>query len=99
MAEKVHTVTTDRGRKIHLQLVRPVYSQPNHTNRGKGPRDAVTQWLSHKCSYALKKRSDDEPAEEEVLLLEIPQPEKTSRLKPGQSVQEKNMGNSTVDLT
>ena len=43
ISEMKHTVLAENGRRLHKKLVsKPMYFQPNYTNRGKGPRDPKT---------------------------------------------------------
>ena len=90
--ETDHTVTTENGRKIHKKLVtRPLKFQPNYSNRGKGPRDPVTQRFT-KCAFApaAEKRTAPEEMESEL-------PQKTST--PKATDETVDTSKETVDLT
>ena len=92
--ETKHTVTTENGRKIHKKLVtRPIAFQPNYPNRGKGPRDPVTQRFT-KCSFAPEKRGAAEEMESDV-----PQKTSTPKLEKDSTDVTVDTSKETVDLT
>ena len=76
ISETNHTVLTDTGRRLHKKLVsKPFYFQPNQSNRGKGPRDPVTQkFIKKDCQSTprittenIEAVTDGSPKETEIV--------------------------------
>jgi len=67
--------------------------QPNFSNRGKGPRDPITQRFT-KCAFAPEKRTAQEEME-----TDLPQKTSTPKIEKQQTDKPVEETNETVDLT
>ena len=88
--ETEHTATTEDGKRLHKKLItKPIYFQPNYTNRGKGPRDPVTQRFTRKCAFAPKETPEEEQLETEI----------SPKTSTPEQLNDTHMSHDTVDLT
>ena len=96
--EKITTVVglerfevKQRKRKVKREkiITKPIYFQPNYTNRGKGPRDPVTQRFTRKCAFALKEIPEEEQLETVI----------SPKTSTPEQIDETQTSNGMVDLT